>query len=80
MEIDDLNEQLNLSIPKVHFKTIGGFVLHEIKRIPRPGESFQFDNFGIKISQANKRSVIEVLIDLNLMDESNENEGDKSDE
>ena len=64
VEIDDLNEQLNLAIPKDNYETLGGFVLKHMGRIPRPGETFSWEQVTFKISQANKRSVIEVIVML----------------
>jgi CBS domain containing-hemolysin-like protein len=66
IEVDDLNEQLSLSIPKEHFETLGGFVLYIMGRIPRPGESFVWEGNRFKISQANKRTVMEVLIEMDI--------------
>jgi putative hemolysin len=64
MEIDHLNEQLNLSLPKDNYETLGGFVLKEMGRIPRPGDTFDWQDIRFKVTQASKRSVTEVIIDL----------------
>jgi CBS domain containing-hemolysin-like protein len=64
MEIDHLNEQLEITIPKENYETLGGFVLKQMGRIPRPGETFDWQGITFKISQAGKRSVNEVIIIL----------------
>lgn len=64
MEIDQLNEQLNLSLPKDNYETLGGFVLKQMGRIPRPGESCRWGNMVFRVSQASKRSINEVIIDI----------------
>lgn len=62
MEIDHLNDQLNISLPKDNYETVGGFVLKQMGRIPRPGEMFDWGDMSFKVTQASKRSVIEVII------------------
>lgn len=64
MEIDHLNDQLSLQLPKDNYETLGGFVLKQMGRIPRPGESFDWNDINVKVTQASKRSVIEVIMDL----------------
>ncbi len=39
MDIDDLNEELGLSIGKDRFDTVGGLLLRRLGRIPAVGES-----------------------------------------
>ncbi|MBU1169665.1 MAG: hemolysin family protein [Proteobacteria bacterium] len=63
MEIDHLNDQLNVTIPKDNYETLGGFILKQMGRIPRPGEMFDWEDMRFKISQASKRTVIEVIIE-----------------
>lgn len=65
MEIDHLNEQLNITIPKDNYETLGGFILKQMGRIPRPGETFDWQGMTFRISQAGKRSVNEVIIIIN---------------
>ncbi len=65
MEIDDLNDQLGFDLPKDNYETLGGFILKQMDRIPRPGESFTWENITFKISQASKRAVNEVIIMIN---------------
>jgi putative hemolysin len=37
-DIDDINEELELKLPKERYDTIGGLVLKRLGRIPKPGE------------------------------------------
>jgi CBS domain containing-hemolysin-like protein len=41
LDIDDLNDELGLSLPKDRFDTVGGLVLRRLGRIPRVGETVQ---------------------------------------
>lgn len=64
MEIDHINDQLSIQLPKDNYETLGGFVLKQMGRIPRPGECFDWNDINVKVTQASKRSVIEVIMDL----------------
>jgi putative hemolysin len=62
MEIDELNDRLNLQLPKDDYETLAGFLLKHMERIPRVGENFRFANLEFVISKADKRSIKEVSI------------------
>ncbi len=64
MEIDDLNERLNLGLPKDDYETIAGFLLKHMERIPKVGENFEFGNITFIIKKADKRSIKEVAINI----------------
>lgn len=65
MEIDQLNEHLNINIPKENYETLGGFILKEMGKIPHPGEVLLWNSLKFKITRATKRSVSEIIIELN---------------
>jgi len=75
MEIDELNDHLKLQIPKNDYETVGGFLLKQMERIPRIGESLQFANLKFTIRQADQRSIKEVLITIS---DASEETGDKT--
>ena len=60
--IDELNDRLNLQLPKDDYETLAGFLLKHMERIPRVGENFRFANLEFVISKADKRSIKEVSI------------------
>jgi len=62
MEIDELNDHLNLELPKNDYETLAGFLLKHMERIPRVGERFEFENLRFLITKADKRSIKEVSI------------------
>jgi len=64
MEIDELNDHLNVELPKDDYETVAGFLLKHMERIPRVGERFEFDNLGFIITKADKRSIKEVSITI----------------
>lgn len=49
LDIDDLNEELGLSLRKDRFDTVGGLVLGKLGRIPRPGETVRLENVEIEV-------------------------------
>jgi len=67
-EIDVLNDQLHLDIPKDSYETLGGFILKQMGRIPKPGEFFIWNGVTIRVSQAGKRSVSEAVITIHDQD------------
>jgi len=64
MEIDDLNDRLNLELPKDDYETVAGFLLKSLERIPKIGEYFEFGNTTFIIKKADKRSIKEVAINI----------------
>jgi CBS domain containing-hemolysin-like protein len=76
MGIDELNDRLKLQIPKDDYETVAGFLLKQMERIPRIGESFQFANLKFTIRQADQRSIKEVLITVSDTSEKTENKTD----
>jgi putative hemolysin len=70
MEIDELNDHLELELPKDDYETVAGFLLKHMERIPRVGEHFEFENLVFIITKADKRSIKEVSITISDISES----------
>lgn len=49
LDIDDLNEELGLSLRKDRYDTVGGLVLRRLGRIPAVGETIRLDNVVIEV-------------------------------
>jgi putative hemolysin len=64
MGIDELNDRLNLQLPKDDYETVAGFLLKHMERIPRVGEGFRFSNLKFTITRADRRAIKEVSITL----------------
>lgn len=63
MPVDDLNEKLNLSIPKSEeYDTMGGYLLYSFGRIPQPKESLEDEGAKFTIQTATTRQIQTVLI------------------
>ena len=41
--------------------TVGGWIVEFLDRVPEVGESFEFENLGFTITQADERHVIEIV-------------------
>jgi len=65
VRIHELNERLGLSLPEdEHFDTIGGFVFHELGRIPNVGEELIWQDVRIKVLEATRRRIDRVKIQI----------------
>jgi putative hemolysin len=62
MSIDDVNEELDLSLPKDDFDTVGGFVFGLFGRMPQQGESVEHDGVTFTITQTDGRRVYRLKI------------------
>ncbi|MDX1963067.1 MAG: hemolysin family protein [Pirellulales bacterium] len=71
VRLEDLNSRLQLDLPEDEsFETIGGYVFHELGRIPAVGEILEKPNMRIKVLDGNRRRLDRLLIELIKPDES----------
>ena len=56
-DIDDFNDETGLTIHKVGFETVGGYVLHRLGRIPRKGETFTDGDLTVHVIEADRYGV-----------------------
>ncbi len=65
VHLHEINERLGLSLPEhENFDTIGGFVFHELGRIPTVGEELIWHEVRIKVLEATRRRINRVRIQL----------------
>ena len=64
MEIEHANEIMNLRISKGDYDTIGGFLLKQMGKIPKKGESLLFDNIKFTIRSSSKKSIHTVIVEI----------------
>jgi putative hemolysin len=56
--VDEVNEMLGIQVPvSEEYDSLGGFIFHELGRIPRPGEVVNGAGFTITIQTANARQL-----------------------
>ncbi len=61
----EVNEGLELDLPEEEdYETLAGFVLAELGRFPRRGESFEWDGIEFTVIEASDRRVLKVLLRL----------------
>jgi putative hemolysin len=62
VSIDDLNELLGLHIEGEDFDTVGGFVYHELGRIPLAGDEVQWDGLRMRVLSVLGRRIKKVRV------------------
>ena len=62
IDIDDLALAIGTSFKGNGFDTIGGFVLHELGKIPSPGDKFSYNNLSIEVISTVGRRLREIKI------------------
>jgi CBS domain containing-hemolysin-like protein len=66
VSIDDLNELLGLNIQGEDFDTVGGFVYHELGRIPLAGDEVQADGLRMKVLSVLGRRIKKIRVKKEL--------------
>ena len=60
--IEDFNEYFNCELDDELYDTIGGLVMHELGRLPRRGETLQFEGFEFRVVKADRRRIDSVQV------------------
>jgi putative hemolysin len=66
VSIDDLNELLGLNIEGEDFDTVGGFVYHELGRIPLAGDEVEADGLRMKVLSVLGRRIKKIRVKKEL--------------
>lgn len=61
-DIKKVNEKLKMSLPRENFKTVGGFVIDLMGKVPKAGEEIKYGNLKIEILEAGKHRVHKIKI------------------
>lgn len=65
MRISDWNERTGKTLPDDEsFDTLGGYVFHELGRIPNVGEQLERHGLRIKILDSNRRRIDRILVEI----------------
>ena len=65
LEIDYLNEEYNLEIPKEEgYETLGGFIIDYTENIPELNEEIKIENFVIKILKVSSTKIEEISFQI----------------
>jgi CBS domain containing-hemolysin-like protein len=60
--VHEVNERLQISVPKGDYETLSGFLLQQFNRIPSPGDELYFANFKVKVHRATEKAIETVII------------------
>ncbi len=72
VDIDDVNEELGLELPKGRYDTVNGFILRRLGRIPSEGESFEYHGMEFRVVDAHRYGVRTVMVELPVEDRPGE--------
>ena len=65
VHIDEINRRLGISLPEdQEFDTLGGFLFHELGRIPHAGEELTYGDVRFRILDAGRRRIDRVAIEV----------------
>jgi putative hemolysin len=62
MRVEQANEELQLGLPDGNYKSVAGFILHLLQRIPRQGENLRYKNLKIIITKMQGVKIEEILV------------------
>ena len=60
--LDDLEEELGLSLPDGDYVTLAGFLLQQLGDIPAEGEVVDFEGWNLRVHSMDKRRIAGVLV------------------
>lgn len=63
-DIDDLNEELMLDLPKSRYDTVGGLAMRRLGRIPREGERFEISGVRFEVVEVHPFGVKAVKLTI----------------
>jgi putative hemolysin len=62
MRIEEANEEMQLGLPEGNYKTVAGFILHLLQRIPRQSENLRYKDLKIIITRMHGVKIEEILV------------------
>ena len=62
--LDELNEHLDLALPREEFDTLGGFVFNLFGELPHEGDSISYDNLKFEIVHMKGTRILEMLLSV----------------
>jgi len=62
IDLDDLADSLDISLPKARYATLAGFLLDKAKDVPKPGTTIKYQDISFTIQRGTDRVIEEVKI------------------
>ncbi|MBE6574022.1 MAG: HlyC/CorC family transporter [Ruminococcaceae bacterium] len=69
--LDDMFEYLDIEAD-VDIPTVSGWVVEELKHMPVPGDTFEYENLSVKVTKCDPRHVLEIVVKVNEKTEDEE--------
>ncbi len=69
-DIEDMFEYFDINVTEEYdFNTVSGWVIHMMDKIPNIGESFEYKNLKVTISDSDEKTINEIKIEIINLDE-----------
>jgi len=62
IDVEDFSEETGIELPMGEHHTLGGFVWHELGRLPRIGDEVEFERHRFVVSSMEGRRIVEVTV------------------
>jgi CBS domain containing-hemolysin-like protein len=60
--LDDFEEQFQVTMPREGYDTIGGFITHTMGRVPRKGEELTYEGLQMRIHGGDPKKITRILV------------------
>jgi len=61
-DIEEVESFFNMELPEGPYESVGGFIIHQLGHLPKPGETVELDSLLFKVVTATKRHIKTVKI------------------
>lgn len=61
-QLEDLRQELDISLHSDHVETIGGYLTEKAGRVPQQGETFQVGELTFQVKDADNKQVLEIVV------------------
>lgn len=62
IDVDDFAEETGIELPEGDWNTVGGFVFHELGRLPRQGDRVAFEDYTFVVAHMDGRRIVELEV------------------
>jgi magnesium and cobalt transporter len=62
--IEDVEQELNVELPRGEYDTLGGFISHMLGHVPRQGEKGRFESLVFTVEEADARRVFSIRVGI----------------
>lgn len=62
IDVDDFEEETGITLPEGDWNTVGGFVFHELGRLPRKGDRITWDQWTFQVASMEGRRIHELEV------------------